>query len=451
MRKISKRRIIGCAAVVMMLLYGSVMCAQTDTTKLMRLSLSEAQQYALEHNYTLKNASLDVQKAEAARWESISSMLPQLTGSFDYSNMLGYEMNMNGFSIPMNPNGTYGLTAAVALTGAQVVGAMLSKVSLDMANISRRQSIQTIYSNVKNIYVSILAMEETVGLLDSSLANVERLEKTTQDAVRVGAAEQIDADKLSVQVASLRNSILSTRRALQMLYNSMLLQLGAGVDTELELTTPVSELLNIENCTQMLSRGFDINNNFNYQTLQQGEKAAKQQVTLAWMNYTPTVSVYYQYSKRTYFGKEEGFNMTPPQMLGAQVSLPLWKSGSRIASVKQAKVSYQETLNSKQQAEDGLRIQYQQLSYDLISALESYQVQSKNLDVSKRVFDNLTEKYKYGRATSLEITNASTDIITAQSNYIEAVMNVISSQIALENLLSEEQYDNVVLPGEKEK
>ena len=53
-----------------------------------------------------------------------------------------------------------------------------------------------------------------------------------------------------------------------------------------------------------------------------------------------------------------------------------------------------------------------------------------------RVFGNVTEKYKFGRASSLEVTNASSDIISAQGNYIQAVMNVISAQVALEDLLN---------------
>ena len=51
------------------------------------------------------------------------------------------------------------------------------------------------------------------------------------------------------------------------------------------------------------------------------------------------------------------------------------------------------------------------------------------------VFDNITEKYTYGHASNLEVTNASSDIITAQSNYVQAVMNVLSAQVALENLM----------------
>ncbi|MBR1645014.1 MAG: TolC family protein [Bacteroidales bacterium] len=442
----AKKRILTALAATALLT-----AARAQEAPHLQLSLAEAQQYALQHNYSLQNASLEVKKAEAARWQTLATMLPQVTANFDYSNMLGYKMEMGVMSIEMNPYGSLGVQAAVALTGAQVVGTMLSNLSIEMSNISRRQSIQSTYSNVKNVYVSILVMEQTVSLLDSSLANIERLAQTTLDAVRVGAAEQVDADKLAVQVASMQNSINSTRRSLQMLYNSLILQLGADVNSTLELTTSVDELLSVDTATQLLSRNFHIENNFDYQTLQKSADAAKLQVAMAWMNYTPTLSFYYQYSKRTYFGRDEGFNMTPPNMIGASISLPLFKSGSRMAAVREAKIAQQETANTIRQAEDGLRVQYKQLSYDLVSALESYVIQSKNLDVTKRVFDNMAEKYKYGRASSLELTNASTDIITAQSNYISAVMNVVTAQVAFENLLAEEQYDDVVLPGEQKE
>ena len=70
--------------------------AMAQSQDVLRLSLSEAQQYAVEHNYTLQNASLDVQKAEATKWQSIASMLPQVKAGFDYQNMCGYTMNFGG-------------------------------------------------------------------------------------------------------------------------------------------------------------------------------------------------------------------------------------------------------------------------------------------------------------------------------------------------------------------
>ncbi|MBP5528326.1 MAG: TolC family protein [Bacteroidales bacterium] len=423
-------------------LFLTVACLALATSALaqqrqtLRLSLAEAQQYAVEHNATMQNADLDIKKAEMERWKTFSTMLPQVKAGFDYQNMCGYEMNLGGFNIPMDPNGTFSVTASVALTGAQIVGTLLQNISMQMTDISRQQTEQTTRANVKNVYVSILVMQQTVGLLDSSLANLERLAATSQASVDVGAAEQVDADKLQVQVASMRNSINSTRRSLEALRNSLLLQLGADVNAELELTTPVDDILSVDNATQLLAKGFDITKNYNYRLLEQNEQLAKKNVTMAWMDFTPTLSVYYQYSKKHYFG-DEGMNMTPPNMIGASVSMPLFSSGSRAANIKSAKIALQETQNSRRQAEDGLQVQYNQLCYDLASALESYDIQRRNLDVTKRVFDNLTEKYNYGRASSLEVTNASTDIISAQSNYIQAVMSVISAQVALENMLNE--------------
>ena len=408
----------------------------------LRLSLDEAQQYAVEHNATMKNADLDVKKAEMERWKTLSSMLPSVKAGFDYQNMLGYEMHMGmggtSISIPLNPSGSFSVTAAIAVTGSQIVGTMLQNLALEMSDITRQQTEQTTRSQVKNIYVSILIMEETVGLLDSSLANLERLAATSQEAVNVGAAEQVDADKLQVQVATLRSSINATNRSLQLLRNSMLLQLGADVNASFELTTPVEQILNVDGALTFLNESFEIEKNYNYQLLEKSEEIAKKNVNMAWMDFLPTLSAYYQYSAKTYFGKEEGMNMTPPNMVGVSVSWPILTSGTRYANIKSARIALKENQNSRKQAEDGLRVQYNQLRYDLVNALETYDIQHRNLEVTQRVFANVSEKYKYGRASSLEVTTSSNDIIAAQSNYIQAVMNVISAQTALENLLNKQ-------------
>ena len=191
--------------------------ASAQGGQVLRLTLDEAQQYAVEHNATMLNASLDVKKAELAKWKTLSSMLPQVKAGFDYQNMCGYEMNFGGRSsmsmasmmpesvtlgtlgtfpltfnypattestessgIPMNPSGTFSITASMALTGAQIVGVMLQNISKEMADITRQQTERQTRSSVKNVYVSILVMEQTTGLLDSSLANLERLAATTQ-------------------------------------------------------------------------------------------------------------------------------------------------------------------------------------------------------------------------------------------------------------------------------
>lgn len=408
--------------------------AQQDNT--LSLSLEEAQQYALEHNRTLKNASIDVQKAKATQWKSISSMLPQVSASGDYSDFCGYKMNFAGGSIPMNPSGTFGVTASVALSGAQVVAVQISKIAGKMSEIGWEQSQQQIKDQVKTLYYSALVMDTTVRLLEKNLVHMESLRQYTEASVEVGVAEQTDADRILVQIATMQTSISSSKRSLEMVYNSLRLQLGLDVDTDIHLTQGINDLMNVERAAQLLTEEFVLDNNYNYQLLKENTELSKKQVSAAKWSYGPTVSAHYQYSAKTYFGKAEGFNMTPPNMVGVSVSLPLFSSFNKQSALREAKFDYEKQLNTLEDTEESLRIQHRQLCYNLTTAYETYLTQRKNLEVTQRVLNNVANKYAYGAASSLDLTNASTELVSAQSSFVQAMMEMVNAQVALEELLN---------------
>lgn len=400
------------------------------------ISLKAAQDYAVEHNKTLKNSSLEIQKAEAAKWGAIASMLPQVSASLGYSNYCGYEMNLGPMSMSMPATGTLGITASMALSGQQIVGVQLAEMSKDLSDLTKKQSEDEIRYQVAKVYMSILVMQNTTELLERSLENLESLHETTQNAVDVGAAEQTDADKLMVQVLSLRTSISSTNRSLEMLENSMRLQLGCGVNTKLVLTQTVDDILKPEAILALQNETFNIENNYDYQLLQKNSELLKKQIDLKIMGYVPTLSAYYQYSGRTYFGKKEGFNMTPPNLIGLTLNVPIWSSGKTWSDVKQAKITYEEFQNTIENTRDALLVQERQLRYNVTSNYETYEAQKLNLEVTERVFTNVSNKFEHGMASSLELTTASSDIISAQSNYISAVLNLVNAQIEFEQLLN---------------
>ncbi len=400
------------------------------------ISLKAAQDYAVEHNKTLKNSSLEIQKAEAAKWGAIASMLPQVSASLGYSNYCGYEMNLGPMSMSMPATGTLGITASMALSGQQIIGVQLAEMSKDLSDLTKKQSEDEIRYQVAKVYMSILVMQNTTELLERSLENLESLHETTQNAVDVGAAEQTDADKLMVQVLSLRTSISSTNRSLEMLENSMRLQLGCGVNTKLVLTQTVDDILKPEAILALQNETFNIENNYDYQLLQKNSELLKKQIDLKIMGYVPTLSAYYQYSGRTYFGKKEGFNMTPPNLIGLTLNVPIWSSGKTWSDVKQAKITYEEFQNTIENTRDALLVQERQLRYNVASNYETYEAQKLNLEVTERVFTNVSNKFEHGMASSLELTTASSDIISAQSNYISAVLNLVNAQIEFEQLLN---------------
>ncbi len=410
--------------------------SQNDSVQVLRLSLADAQQYALDNNRTLMNASLDVQKSKAAQWQAIASMLPQINAQGDYSNTCGYELNLGGMKVDMPASGTLGITAAVAISGAQVVSAKIGKIAAEMSDISLQQSEKQTLDQVKTLYYSALVMEQTVGLLESNLNNINDLYRYTEESVKVGISEQTDADQLLVQLATMQSSISSSRRSLEMVFNSMRLQLGIDVNTEIVLTQTIDDLLNLDAATRLLTEEFVLDDNYSYQLLKQNTELSKQQLNAAKWSCTPTLTAYYQYSAKTYFGKQEGFNMTPPNMVGATVSVPIFSSLSKQKGVTSARLDYEKQLNTLEETEEALKIQHRQLCYNLSNAYETYEIQRKNIDVTQRVFDNISTKYEYGAASSLDLTNAGTNLIQAQSTYVQALMELVNAQISLEELLN---------------
>ena len=412
---------------------------RTDVPAQLELSLQQAQDYAIKQNRTLKNASLAVQEAYAQRWQTIAAMLPNVDGSYSYSNYLGYSatLSMGGNNIDINmPNvGALGVTASIGLNGQGIVGVLLNNIAIEMKKIALEQSEVELRSSVKSSYVSVLALQSISNLLDSSLINIQNLEQITQNSVTAGVAEQTAADQIRVRVNTLKNNINTQKRNIELATNSLKVLLDVPAETELTLTEQIDEILSPERVLTLLGEDFDIHNNLTYQQVAKSTELARRNVHMAGWAYGPTVSLGYNYTNQQYYG-EGGMRMTPPNVVQVSVRMPLWSSGKRAAGVIEKKIAYEEAKNTLSETTDNLAIQYRQLRFNLTNAYETYTNEKDNIEVAQRVFKSATEKFKWGAASNLELTNASNDLINAQSTYVNALLTLINAQSSLEEFLN---------------
>ncbi len=408
---------------------------QRDVPAELSLSVEEAQDYAVKANRTLRNADLAVQQAYAQRWQTIAAMLPQADASWSYSSTCGYEMEFGGMKIAMPDYSTTGVKASIGINGQSVVGAVLNTIAIDMQKIALEQSEDNLRANVKTSYASVLVLQDVVALLDSSLQNVEKLAEMTQRSVDVGAAEQTTADQIMVRVNTLRNNINSNKRSILLAQNSLKVLLDVPVGTQLTLTSTLDDMLSAEAVLNLLGEDFILQNNLNYQSLAKNVDLAKANVHMASWAYGPTVAVGYQYSKQHYYA-DGGMRMTPPNAVSVSVSMPLWSSGKRAAGVVEKKIALESARNTLAETTDNLGIQNQQLRFNLQNAFETYMVEKENMDVTQRVFQSTTNKYNYGATSNLELVNASNDVISAQSTYVQAVLTLVNAEADLEKFLN---------------
>ena len=413
----------------------------------LNLSLVEAQDYAVETNRSLRNASLAVQKAYAQRWQTIASMLPSLDGGVSKNLMLEEDsvtgklvekkISLNPLEAPksMSP-WTFSLTAAVGINGQAIVGALLNNVAIDMQKLNLQQSEDNLRANIKTSYASVLVLQNVVTLLESSLANIEQMAEMTQRSVDVGAAEQTTADLIKVRVNTLKNNINANLRSTQLALNALKVLLDVPAETELVLTSTLEDFLSAEAVLTLLGNDFILENNLNYQLLEKNVELAKKNVHMAGWAYGPTVSAAVQASHYV-DSKDGGFSMMrSPYTVAFSVSMPLWSSGKRAAGVVEKKIALEEARNTFAETANNLGIQNEQLRYNLQNGYETYMNEKDNMAVTQRVFESTTNKFNQGAASNLDLVNASNDLITAQSSYVQAVLTLVNAQVELEKFLN---------------
>ena len=457
--------------IVLLLTCSMMLSINSFAQEKLYLTLSEAKGYALRHNRTLKSSELAVQKAEAAKWQAIASMLPHVDAKLGYTNFLGYsaELNLGGSSsasnlplngdpehdrmvltaaetmgalmggggseIPMNPYGDLTLQATMVFTGMQVVGVQLSNLVIDMSKMSLNVSDLNIKANVTTAYLSVLVAEQSKKLLESSKENVQKLYETTKKMYEVGVAEQTAVDQLNVQVGLITNEVKKTERNIELAYNALRLILGVNSATELTLSDNLDSFLENNDAYATAAAEFNIDKNYTVQLLNQNVKISEKQAALKTWEHAPTLALFFQHNEKTYFGEAQGFNMTPPNTLGATLSIPIFSSGERYSKLKQAKIDLKTAELTRDDAVEGLRVQERQLRFLLNSAIETYELQKKNVEVSTRIFDKTVQKYQLGTVSSTDLTTINNNLIAAQGAYIGALMDLLSAQVNLQKLL----------------
>ena len=162
----------------------------------------------------MKNAGYAIDKSEFQIKEAISSGLPQVSSTLDYSNALGAKLsirfteNAPPTEIPIKPTSNFNFQVGQLLfNGPYFVGIELAKLGKTLMEKSYEKSEQDILSQVTSGYNLVLMSGELVGLLNKNLVNLKEVYTKTSAMVKVGMMEQTDLDQLGVQIASLENSV----------------------------------------------------------------------------------------------------------------------------------------------------------------------------------------------------------------------------------------------------
>ena len=408
--------------------------AQTTTNEPQKLSLEEAVKFAIDHNKQLKSSRLDIDMRNKKVTEAISQGLPQINGSLGYNTNFGKKLNFGPTEIKMKDQLNLNANVSQLLFDGQwILGVQTSKIAKRVAaqqvDITELDIKETVY----NSYYTILASERLMDIIKQNLDNMSEIQKHTENMYQAGVAEVTDVDQIKITVGQLKNTYLSMQRNVDINYNLLRLQLGLEAGTPITLTEPLDNFMELGNFLSLVAQQFDINKNSQFKLAQTQEELQKKMVGLKKWAYAPSISAKYSYQHQI---KSGGF-MNMPHTASVTMSIPVFSGLKRKAQLDQEKINLEKTQLGKSLLEDQLNLQEEQYKFALKNALENYKLQKENVAVAEKVLTNYKNKYNVGAISSLDLTQANNNYLSAENNFTNACLSLLQAQTQLEKLYNE--------------
>ena len=408
-----------------------------------RFSLQEAVDFSLINNSNIKNADLDVLYAKKEVWATTAIGLPQVNGAYDYQHLPGTLPSLSfpdpdgGFqqiTLGVRNSATYNvMVSQLVFSGEYIVGLQASRTFLELSANAKKKSETDVKESVHMAYFTVLTLEKNKEILDSSVNNINSILSETKSMYEAGFLDEMDYEQLQVTRNSLVNSAKAVERQNQIAKMLFRIQLGLGQDDEFELTDMLEGLLTGTMPEKILLSEFELEKNLDYRLLKTQERISELTLNREKTKYLPTVSAFYLYQDKT---RKADFDITFNNIIGLNVSVPLFSSGMRNARVQQARIDLEKLRNTKEQVTENLIMGAEQARNDFKNAYEKYLIERENVVLSKKVFGRTEIKYKQGVSSSMELTQANNQYLESYGAYTGSILEFLSAKIKFEKALS---------------
>lgn len=436
-----RNKLIGWAMVLSIAISGSL---QAQDSTVHSFSLQQAVGYAVKNNVQVKNALLDVQIQEQTNKDITSAAYPQIngTGSFTYNAKIpvslipGDFFGQPGTFVPLKFGVKYNATGGISLDqllfdGQVFVGLQARKTSIDFQQKNVEVTEEMIKANIHKIYYQLVVSKTQIELLDANIARLEKLLHDTREIFKNGFAEKVDVDKVSVQLANVQTEKVKALNQINNGYLGLKLLMGMPIRDSLVLTDEITYEKVIEGLPD--GSAFQYNDRKEYQYAELGVKLNQYNIKRYKLSKIPTVNVNGYYNRNAQRTEFDFFKGNQPwydfSAITLKVNIPIFHGFSTRAKIDGAKLQLQKNVNQRENLKLSIDNEIETAKNNFKSAIVTLDFQKKNMELAETVYNQTRKKYEAGTGSQIEISNAQTDLKTAQTNYVTALYDAIIARV----------------------
>jgi len=447
---------------LLIILIPGIICkgfGQSDN-EILKLSIAEAQAYAMENNRTVKSSRIDISLANKKIWENLALGLPQVGLTANYlhqfvvpeisigpfldtkllpDGLLTKQDFVNAYkdapSIPLGvmDNTIFDLTLSqLVFDGQYFVGLKATKVVKEGSEKALVKSEDQIKESVAVTYYQILVLQENIKLLKESK---KALDRTYEELVKLnqqGLNEETDVDQMNISRSNIQTLVTSLESQMEISAKLLKYQLGLGFEKQVTLTDSLPAIIDQGNKMYLSSPEFKLQNSVDYQMIGIQEKISELLVKLEKTKYLPTISAFYRHEEQT---NQPSFNFAVKDVVGATLNFPVVTSGMRSAKVNEARYNLEKLRLNNMDAEQGLTMEFETAWDSYQTAFSNFKTNNESMTLSKKVYDRTIIKYREGVSSSFELAQNQNQFLTAETNYYNSLLSLLIARAKLDRIL----------------
>lgn len=431
------------------------------------LSLDDCIKYALENNEQLGIAKLENEIAKTQIDETLARGLPQVNGSVGVTKNFNVQVNpFPDFISPAiyqvlveenlvadeqrafgNVNAGFGTKFAgqagisarqLLFDGSFFVGLQAAKTVSLLSKRQEKQAEVDVVESISKTFYMVLIAKENLDFIGRNFSTIDTLLNETSAMYESGFAEKIDVSRLKIQHNNLKTSLKNNADLLITSLNLLKFQMGMPIETSLKLVGDISQAslapIEVGNEAVFQKRPeyavlqtnkdlIDLNiKNYKYQYIPNLYASGN----LGWSSGTSTFGDMTNFNDQTWFKYSN---------LGVNLSIPIFDGLSKRSLIQRNKIQKMQVEKSMIQLENNIGREVIEAEIKVNNSVRNVEAQSENVELAEEVYTVTKIKYQEGVGSNLEVVEANTSLKEAQTNYLNALFEAITSQIELKKAL----------------
>jgi outer membrane protein len=382
------------------------------------LDLEYVLRAALGTNESIALAGEEVGKSELLRRMAWAAVIPSAT--FDSSvtrnnkeqkidfSIPGMESSEGGFTITPLYDWSASLTVSQPLYvgGRDLKALKLSGINIGMNKDNLDTATREILLGVAAGYASVVKAQRDLEISREALDLAKRQLKQAQVLFEAGEAVRTSVLRAEAGVAAAELQVISSENDLAKAKESLSVLCGIK---------PPFHLKQIEHVPSLPAE--EISGMVDYGLRERSEmKAAEKAMEISNLNIgiaggekLPTIFLNFNYTRqRAEFPSSEFWKLI------LSVSVPVFDGGASSVNKATAQANYRQAVLQRQLLRKQISSEITQAYLDLTSVREALQSANKQVEVTRRAYEDLERFYKVGEATDLDVKDARQQLIEAE-------------------------------------